>query len=725
MKKFIWFVMVLMCMSLVSANIGNDDFYYSGDTFFISNTVDETIYYEGVTGYDYLLIDDLNNDGTDEIIMRDGATINVYHNKTFDLVASLSIACDTGIEDWSNMVLGDIDSDGDNEILWACTKSTGLNGIQLNRINFNGTHLTNISSGIVGEKGWYPSIVYDDTEKKGVIFSTDTDRSVTDGDFQSISAQGFSNSAISSIVSDSPSVGDLICYNKAKSGISADSDYDGIMEYYITAGFYSIDNNDRYGLIGVILSGTTPSFLPQSPNQPIGYDSGLTVTGDYCYSDFYEYYIASPLVRNLKSSIYGDEIIWAYREDSDQTIIRMNSAEISTTIDEYPDLILPYIQYMGNMFFIDAWSDYNVVAFGVCGINPDETSFICAVHTEDHVGLLANDDLTFEYQLSENITQSRTYNIFTTVFDGVQDGNDEILTSFGTFNLDDDNEELIPLYTSLPDPDAFYMFYDIDGEGYADIVGIGESNLFFIDDNRQNERPDITDIEFNFCPDQITLVNQTAIINFGLTDPEEDLVSHKLVAYAGSGNVQESNWTSYASSGAIRTFTFNLNKTGLNNELILYGRDDNTPDENISLTYTFNVGYDGLDVGDCTYSDETGTTTQEDEEATDNETHYLGKDPVESGEDVVSDTVGRVSKASGLGTTLTWLVFMLIVMGVMYSDVDGSEIKNRTAVVLIVMAIMLVIGIKLKFIDIGVLLTFVAVIILAIIVYVKGKFGGK
>jgi len=118
---------IVLCLALmpflVNAKInytrsGNEDgFYQNGENLFntLMSTNESKIRTLGGGGAYTPLVGDLDNDGYQEIVLRDLGTVEVWFNTTLTPQAQVTL----NDEKWSNMILFDIDGDGNLEVIYA------------------------------------------------------------------------------------------------------------------------------------------------------------------------------------------------------------------------------------------------------------------------------------------------------------------------------------------------------------------------------------------------------------------------------------------------------------------------------------------------------------------------------------------------------------------------------------------------------------------------------
>lgn len=314
---------------------------------------------------------------------------------------------------------------------------------------------------------------------------------------------------------------------------------------------------------------------------------------------------------------------------------------------------------------------------------------------------------------------------------------DEIVTPYGILRI-------INGGSASPDFEIFFDKDDVDditdltdgtmipvdgeNQGSEDLLLYTAGNFFYIDDGLSNQGAIIRNVSFNPCPiDAILKVNTTINIDVIIVDQNpsplaQDPVTARVSVYNDDPNefndlpVQFNNVT----SGALLPYTFTLNKTITNGEILIEGFDSINLNDIDTQTFTLNVQANGIEFGDTECS--VGFITAEEAEEAEVAIITQATFTQDATENSITTGIQTVIDLTGLAGTTFWLVLMIAFsVGLYFRGASigwsGASILGAIA---FVNAIFLILGAR-----IGVISTALIVIIVVVAVVIIGVFLGK
>lgn len=729
MKKifFLNLILILFLCSITNAEYrtGTSDGDYDTQliSLFNEGLLDSQTYSKPLTNsYYHPMVFDLNNDSVDEIIILDKQTFRIYQNRTLDIVASYSAPC--GGPSMSNFDIFDVNGDGDAEIIFACNSPERIYFLNLeNSVLTNTSQLSySTSSHVDGDL----MIKCGATNQCILVYPKDGHHAQSNNDLY---ARGFNYTSMSAelVLDTKDNQPHIWCFPNIVNLEYVDYDLDSSYEWVFSA-IYSAQNVDSLYTVYYVRVSDALGIAKEGQFNRSGFvigDDGLS----NCSTLEAGKYLTSPTVSDVGSGT-GYETIIAYMIDSDEFNLEMIGSN-KQSIDTYPDVLLGDADgtLMSNVIIGDFLGEGNkeFCAFGfaqdelyatlLCGseYHCHNSLGICYEHIEyvfDTTGYFNLSDIARNYYIMTNALKSSTTVVTSTNIDNAFNPY-EIINAYGIFEMNPDDNfgviEIPPrrsmdLIYASPLGEASLIPNDIENIGFADIIGLKSSNIYYIDDLLVNSPPTILSYEINPCLNSQWKQNTTVLITITPIDSYDD-VSARATLYYGSTKNRSSAWYNYTSSGTDFQFYFTANDTISLGTLLLEARDDNNPSDVTSIELSFRVGTNGVVFGDC--------VTTVDNTTTSNATITNIINPENNGTFV--QTVNNTASITGLGTSLTWLLFMGVIAFLvffLYRDRNTDD-KTRGILVVIVEVIMLIMGVSLGFLSFALLLT---LLILCIII---------
>lgn len=657
MKAYIYMILLIMLISTASAYDYFSQEGFHGDTGTFVSGFTATPHSQGIgTPQQMPLISDLDDDGQLEIIIMDGGTFRVFHNETLQTADTAS----TGFSGHnSNFIAYDIDGDGLKELIVA--SETGNREIYIadyNNSQFTGHHSFNwnMTGALTPIQQNADSEANENEAALNCRAANDCAMVIT----QSVNGQSVNNlTAIhfnstnatnhASIQDTTDPSSSLTCLpNIVKELAAGDYDNDGNIEYVIDA-----------RSVGIPTASITETRL-----WVIWFDassSGITVEHSDDYSDIYEFPANSgTLCYNqgvndnarlssvtLSNYLGGSEMqtAIAYMTTSSKFIVRLWDSA-GSNIDRFPDVDDVEGQLISNVVtgkFYASSSGDDFCAFGfdkttgtlgevqaMCGTlaaSEGQSDKIYSIELSD----MSDTSILFNITINDEEDYYRYNSLLwsadhsTSKLDmcnllvcgiGTPANVDELVTPYGIFELTHDsgglggcaiggNCALTELWQNPYSADGGMISYDAQNNGKDDILYMTSGGLYYLDDRSIDNPAYISNVDFNPCPvGTVVGINTTMIIGVQVKDPDgTSKVGARAVAYAGGTNEQDSGWSVNVTSGNTLTFTFAMNETITNGQIIVYGRDVANPDTLDSKTYAFTVQENGLLYNEQTCSD--------------------------------------------------------------------------------------------------------------------------
>jgi len=646
----IYSILFLLIISIAFAatsynQSGSDTGEYSlGTGFFNEQLLDTQIFTKTLTDSRLIpLINDLDNNGINEIVILDDDTIEIYQNKELDLIAGFTLQLNART---SNMIIFDVDGDSDNEIIITTEETGDFPRIYI--LGFNGTDLINESSFKMSGTG-SPNLDHSNGEVMVACRATNdclmayankitgTDEANAAGEqfVTTFNSTGFGGAEV--LIDTVPSGTTAFCYPKIQNIVTNDYDNDGDVDYIFTnfelagssAGF-------RLNIYYIDVDGVTPS----ESRQELALDdvTGITRTGSSCQTDNYGRFITSPLVFDLDAGKSGKETVVGFNINNNEFKMHSYDASGSTEsaafIDDYPETFDATGEIVSNPMRANVFSDTGNQDFCVLGIDPDDTSTGCTIGCIDLLcaseatsSFLESLEFKFNTDGSFNLTQD--YDEWTAIthsgkhstaqetigdplFGNFDPSNpDEFINSYGVFKIQEatfNGSSFVKTLTRIfatPRDNAVIIANDLEKEvtvgGREDLLLLTDTNIFYVDDKFTNSPATISAFTIQPCIDATWKLNTTVQVTITPTDVDNDNVAAKATLYLGDTNEQDVNFSINVSSGTAIPFgDFIANKTIGVGTLRLQARDTQNVAEVDIVDVVFSVGTNGVSFGECT-----------------------------------------------------------------------------------------------------------------------------
>lgn len=745
MKKKAIMLIFMLLLILFSLNVssavttypyvgGLDGNYEAGTGYFTEGFEDYTLHSRSISMYNPPFVYDLNNDGTNEIITvsQSNNRVSIFHfdvNSGITLVDYVSSGCSGN---YSNIEIFDYDNDGSTEIIYACTIDETIK-----YVDFDGENVT-VEKSISWNTGVHTTgsvlIGCREVERCLMVFPmSDTySAGVMNLEMFTFNSTGYRD--VSYI--DRESSG-LFCWPQILSIEYTDYDKDGTSEYIFS-----------YSHVGSVLHSYNIRAVRVTDSMNAVGELSINITGwdtvgsGTCKGNNIHKYFSSVNVANYEGNS-KEELVIAYMKDSDEYKMRMYDYQGSLA-DTFPSILDADGTLMSNVVTMKAFNDIDADK-GFCVLGDDKPNdrldLLCA--SPEHSGWLGVDNEEFFYDYSgESYEISDEYlinNIMIHSGNFLQSGSsvDEILVSYGMFYLDENflgvSNDLEKIWSNPIGDDGAFLSIDYEKNGNADLMFLTNANLWYIDDGFVN-RYGYIDTSNGFsritpCLESVWKVNTSVGVTFQVTDLDNDNVCGYAVLYNGSVYNQTSV-TQCGATGSVFTFTFTANVTGNNYILSLVGYDVMNNDTKHIMDYTFNVGVNGAEFGECyttlviTPPIGSGASPSESSESgTSGETEALTNNSI-------TTTVNNVNASLGIGTTLIWLFFMLIVAGGLVIIMQNSYMIHTDGKVTVMIisfteVVLLIVGTILGFINAAIIWTLIILSVIIAGFFLGNKYFGS
>lgn len=678
---------------------------------------------------------DLDGDGIEEIILFDSGTVKIYQNSDLTAVTGFTSPC-TYV---SNMITFDIDGDSQTEIIFACEEREAVYMLNFTyptleqKYNLTLKNLEHTTSDDRGEI----IVQCGSTDNCVLVFTDRSDIQTTVSNNWRLIARGFNSTSIgaSDLVLQEGCAGactgsqGVFCMPFIPVISYSDFDADGTSEYIFSVLIAVDDNEDSQYLIEAV---SVSSALAVTEDLAISQDTFEKSYGgtERCSTNNINKYVTATLVSDFTLDT-GEEIVIGYMQDTDEYKIHLWKAN-GDFIDDYPEVSQADGVILSNPMILNALGDNNkdFCVFGYESAD-QELDLLCGSESNAHISLgISYESIEYKYDYTGMFNISTSFQAYENLAHAVQTSSettssshlgqnninlDEVLTSYGVFSLDpDDNfgtlevpprRSLVLIY-QMPVDHLAPIMSDAENVGLADIIGVSSTNLWYIDDGFSNEGAQIDGYVINPCIDGVWKQNTSVGVQITVVDDSNlDDVSARATLYYGSTKNRTSGWSANTTSGTTFQFFFTANDTISSGSLLLEGRDTENEDDVDSIELTISVGANGVEFGDC-------TTTAEDLIAsgtlsTTNETEVV--DAVQNNS--ITQTVNASARYTGLGTTLMWLLFMAVATSLilLMNKERGEDMHIRGIVAIFVGVIMLIIGVKLQYLSFALISTMVII----------------
>lgn len=666
-----------------------------------------------------MLVDDLDYDGNNEIVVLDGNGLKFYNNKTLELVDSITInAYESNMADFggfSNLVIKNIDDDNYKEIIFVTAGDLLVHKVKYNGVNTTDTIICNGSTKI----GYAENVMVGCGNTGSCLVVAVTNDIRTENN--SIRFFGFNSTDCGSGTEPDSTApdGGLICLPNIKHITIADIDVDSDDEYIYT--YLKIDDVGKYTLKvqWIEIINNTFAYLDETGTKTFS-DTLSPSSSDNCSTINAGKQLTSPIVYDIDggSSSSGLFAVVGVINDVSPNKYKIYSFDMNGDVeDDYPEVGGVTGGSIGN----------------IARINVGDSDDFCALIThnatsEIHI-LCGNEQSSWLYTESEVFDVNVDYNLTTTptawhnIIHSTSQSSDlinafnpkEISTSYGIFGVDVDDTDELKLIFENPKNDGTLLMSDVEETGYSDMIILTTTNLWYLDDNFELNNCEndgcMVSIQYNPTYEETWKINTTVEIHVTATDKDNDDVSAKVTIYDSHENEQDSGWSGWVSSGTTIPFTFGCSQAGnltigcanetVTNAIIeVLIRDEIYPTKIENISVMFSVALEGITFGDIIKTDVAEVVVvDEDEYVTD------------VSDNAITNFIRDMSQQSNIGMSLIWLVVMVIVALIIWSEGGAAHPSATFGAIAIVELLLVIMGVMLNMIGFGVL---VVLIIIAI-----------
>lgn len=560
-------------------------------------------------------IADLNNDGTNEIILIDGTTLRIYQNTTLDIVDAYS---PLNVSGKVNYVLFDIDNDNLTEIILT---SSGSGDVDIIEYNTTHTYLQR-SFALTGHESGEAMVGCKTTEQCVAVFV----HQITAND-EELSAVAFNSTTTGSVLSlKGPGASETArCFPHIAYIEVADYDNDADSEMIFSHNeMKGSTGTDEVHIIYLRINETLGVVNEKDISITSVYDAWGGGNNPGCTIN-HQRYFTSPLVYNFDGATSnGLETIIAFSEDNNEFVMQ-SFDKTGTKIDDYPEIFQADGEIVSNVMRTNAFSDTGIEDFCVVGYDntDEELDILCASMTTGKTPQTREFILDVSDYYDGNISYN-TYNVISHTAqhdDSLTDSTDlsEIVTTYGIGRLNWDrvcrtqigaNIYCYDLLYENPKGPGVVISDDVMNTSRDDLLILTSTNLWYMDDSYVNTPPTLTNYYFNPCLDGVWKQNTTVEMRAKVNDADDDTVRVKFNLYENQPFNKTSGWSSNVSEDTTFTASFTADNVTGSGYIASIEYSDTGSNAIIKSNYTFSVGLNGFEFNDCT-TDVTVTTTTE------------------------------------------------------------------------------------------------------------------
>lgn len=558
--------------------------------------------------HSYPLIADLYDDGTNELILRQGQTIYLYNSKDLNIKDVITI---DGIT-ITFYVVADLDDNGHKELYVHSRNATGNEHNDLWKLEFNasGYNISKVitinstgdafKTSVATNNPQTGGVGCDDTLNKcfflinqesggvlGLAFNYTNFTTANEyGNFDATSAGAF------------PTVPYIPC---------EDIDNDGVVECAASYADCTVINSQELVMVEI--------------NSTLGVDvswkKGIS-RGNICSSDGWSFGLSSPNFIELDAG--NKEVAWAVAIDSDEyeILVYNTLGNLVDTFETGEGVI------MSIPIAADIYEGADVTSACVLGF--DENPAI----TDDPLSIFCG-DLTLGRELqfnvnydgyTNNLTKYAGFALFHTVETNGELSEDEFMTPYGVvetrtngvcrlaglLGLGECDADLAFYAGSVTDKQGYILPIDLENVGYFDYIHVEPTILRYVDDGIDNTPPFIYAYCMNPSNEQVFLTNTSVKIEVFSYDVDADDVNVTIQFYEGesfnqtttpvSTGVEPFEYLDDAGSFYYSFSTFTANETGNNYKLNII-ITDNGGLNNRTQEFDFSVS----NIGTAEYGD--------------------------------------------------------------------------------------------------------------------------
>jgi len=727
---------ILLITSISYASDTYTEIGYSDTSFLIEdlrlNDVDTLRYLRGLSGFNTspALVGDLDGNGTNEIVVFDGETIRLYKDRNLQIVDSVNIQSKAQGNHKYNMIY-DIDGDGYLEVLTLSKESRYLEIFEYNGTLFYNQTTIDLHPFISGSDAGQKMFTCKDTDDCFAVGSKYDVRTAV-GTTNYVYAISFNSQKRLDWHNITASAGMAYCFSSIP---------------YISIADYNTDGRDDYIFNFLTHATSTEMYLKAYTINHSDVNKNITINNEklskldttrvYSVNDMTPFescldtgkpnYFTSPTVFDFDGSpSNGLEIIIGAMEDNDEFKI-ISYLSTGEELDDYPEIVDSDGRIISNVIranvFDESGENDDVCVLGYEEID-QRLNLLCA--SEQMPGILGFGQ-SREFFLDDDIYYNVTDNAYSyaKMIHGVQavvniqEGKDttEILSPLGIFRIDYSEGDLTPIWNS-PFIDPIYIPVDPEKSGRMDIIGVTQTNLWYIDDGYTKSGARIDKVYVNPTVGPTWKVNTSVEVRVQASDPDLDPVSVRAILYYNTSNKQDSGWSANFSSGTyIPLGIFTANVTTNTGVLQILAKDTSNSNDLAQTTIPFSVGVAGIEYGDG-YSEIIINATEPGEV---NITVGLN----ESG-NIITRSVNYVATSSGLSSFLFWLVLMFCLgLTIFFTPMplEGLE-SHKLGVLMFFEIFMIVIGSILGIVPVVWIITLSVLSLLPVGIYIRKMMTG-
>lgn len=700
------------------------------------------------------LISDLNEDGTNEIIVLDGSTFKIFQSKDLTSITAFSLSTSEVESPFSNFITYDIDDDNKTEIIIANNIEHSVYILQFNdsthfgidaNISFNNPLISH-SCSIQGHCG-ETLIKCGKINECVLIVSNEIG---PNGENPILSAVPFNSTDLGNVtnITGTVSIDSVYCFPRINDIQYKDYNNDGTIDYIFNAIRFRNSAGNSQAQIMYLNVNSTFGIKKISSKEINGFANSISGYNNRCYSEFtvgsltgiIQNYFTSPLVFDSDNSLgTGLETIIGISSDMDDFNIKVydkNGNEINShpiAVGGNGVMLSNPMRY--NKVFASDSEDYCILG---ANIPNGKLDLLCGSNT-DSISGLDSIDFFYEYNSSQYNIQTSHYNynvISHTTEQKSSNSQSELINSYGVFELDYlhpistcyltpliNNCELDRIWEN-PKTNAVVLSVDVEKVGRDDLIILQNNTLWYIDDKFSNSKPAefcsqtsgafCTAYTINPCIDGTWKQNSSVEIRITPKDIDNDLVSARAVLYYGDANVQDVGFSSNVSTGTTIPFSYKANTTTALGVLLMQVRDNFDTSKVTEKQFSFSVSSNGFVFNDCITDSGTGAVSQQ------NQT--LNATVTDINENVITSNLRTLSNTTKLGEGLLYLIIMGIIAIMLFKIGESTHTppKMTTGIIFIVEMILFIVGAKLQLISIGIIITIVTVSIAIIVLMLRG-----
>lgn len=723
-KEVVFIVLFLLMFSSVVADsyvVANDNDGRGGDSLFNQGLTDTTVFSSTIDGGSSApLYANLDNSSLTEIIAWDGARIQLFQNKTLDLLdnfltnlssESVKSTIITDLTDGArgrNIVITSDSSDG--LFILNYSASGGLTSSVYQSIQSSGSNDGHRQIGCDNETG--------------MCLVVGSARSMTGGaDFF---RYHFFNTTFRTQTPHNiqPATTDeIFCGPRIRNMQVVDIDRDGVKEYIFTYAILDASGNDIIKLAIMqpdLQNGTAKRVTVTTVNGGDAADLSSDTDCAEIGGDF-----TAPLVFDVDSG--GDkEIIVGFEVSSNDFVMHTfdrNGAEL----DRYPNVLNSQGTIISNIFRMNAFPDSpDGSDFCVFGHDSVENVLELLCASEQRTGTSffffpALDNSDFDFDLTGfggfvlPAETSKSYSAMAHSTQALQTLTDdvnlhEIVTTYGVFALASSETlklDILKLINRFPRDNGTVIPIDIENTGFDDLLIYGTKNIFYVDDKFVNKGGKIFGYETDPCLEPTLAKGNVTTSPMSVTitakDDDNDNVRARAILYQGRAFAQDSGFSVNVSTGSEISFSFVVNESVSNGVLRLIVTDVVNPSQEDVLDLPFSVASQGVRFGDC--------KTIRLIDPIDNETAeaialFNAKQKPNIADNSIGSFIGELGDDSGLGTMVIWLLLLFIVtLGLIGSDFCKADAKMGVIAITVINGVGIIVGALLGFIPLGIIVT--------------------